>query len=685
MFLNVVLLNLTNTHKEVDELVNLKRKLAASTLAVSMAAASVAGFPFSSTGLAQQFGIVGTASAATSNADVTTKINKVYAQLTATDVTYLYEYKQQVAEISQATFEEIFAPILDKLELNAHLNDEDITTSFELFQGVSSVVYDVYADGTDVIKNTLYIDKNVELLNKIALAAGVDDLTFADINEFLFGTSGVEAELVKLVSSKTLSQLVDIIANPTSQDALLDEAITKVLSLRTGSGALTVSQVVYELGITSADVKQTLTNLNTEIASAKPAFQALALAYVKAYGLGYVAPTNPGTTGGTITTPPTTTPAIYNVASLVTTVNGVATLKLVDADVLKAFDALVAASTVKTGLTLTLDLGTVSAATVEVPLSQAIIEAAKAKGIANIAVTVNGLTITIPVGQFSAAVKLTIATIADTTVTSVTKLKLASSVYEFDLTVGGVATTTFKQPLTIKLPLKNVDGLDKELLSVAKLVYGDLQFQGGVVDGAFIIEPRDTFSSYAVLENKVTFTDIASVQVWAGRQIQVVAAKGAIEGIGADKFAPKSNVTRAEFAKMLVRALNLENTTATESFSDVSSTAWYAPYVAVAAEKGIITGRSASQFDPNATITRAEMATMISRAVKSVKGLTEATPASALNSFSDASKIAASLKDGVAFAASHNLVIGNAGKFNPNNTATRAEAAVIIYRTINFK
>lgn len=69
---------------------------------------------------------------------------------------------------------------------------------------------------------------------------------------------------------------------------------------------------------------------------------------------------------------------------------------------------------------------------------------------------------------------------------------------------------------------------------------------------------------------------------------------------------------------MLIRALNLENNSAVQSFSDVSSTAWYAPYVAVAAEKGIITGRSAVKFDPNATITRAEMATMISRALKSI-------------------------------------------------------------------
>ncbi|MNC13527.1 Endo-1,4-beta-xylanase A precursor [compost metagenome] len=318
------------------------------------------------------------------------------------------------------------------------------------------------------------------------------------------------------------------------------------------------------------------------------------------------------------------------------------------------------------------------------PLSKAIIEAAKAKGIANIAITFNGLTVTIPVSQFSDAVTLTVTTEADSTVTSLTSQKLASKVYSFDLTVGGVATTVFKQPLTIKLPLVNTTGLDKELLSVAKVVYGALQYHGGVVDGEHIVEPRDTFSSYAVVENKVTFSDIANVQAWAGRQIQVVAAKGAIEGIGSGKFAPKSNVTRAEFSKMLIRALNLENSTATESFSDVASTAWYAPYVAVAAEKGIITGRSASTFDPNATITRAEMATMISRAVKTLNPAAT-TDVSALSKFSDAAKISASLKDGVAFAASNNLVIGNAGKFNPNDTATRAEAAVIIYRTINFK
>ncbi|WP_042199042.1 S-layer homology domain-containing protein [Paenibacillus camerounensis] len=660
---------------------SLKKKLAVSTLAVSMAAASVAGFPFSSEGLAKHLSGVASAAAVT-HADAKTKVINVYAQLTAPDKAKLLAFEAEAGNISEATFKEIFKPVLDKLTF---LSPAEVTTSYEAFKSVTSVVYDVYANDFAELKAIRYDVDNVNLLNKIAAEAGVADLTFDDVIEFLLGTNGVEAELRTLVSSKTNDQLLAIITDPSGQEALINEAIDKVLAHNTGAGALTVSQAVYNLNITSADVKLSLKNLNAKLPTAKPALQALAVAYVKAYGFGNGSNpgTNPGGTGGTITNP-TVTPGIYDVSSLVSVVNGKATLKLVDADVLKAFDALLAANVGKTNLTLTLNLGTVSAATVEVPLSKAIIEAAKAKGIANVAVTFNGLTVTIPVTQFSEAVTLTVTTEADSTVTSLTSQKLASKVYSFDLTVGGVATTVFKQPLTIKLPLVNTTGLDKELLSVAKVVYGALQYHGGVVDGEHIVEPRDTFSSYAVVENKVSFSDIANVQAWAGRQIQVVAAKGAIEGIGSGKFAPKSNVTRAEFSKMLIRALNLENSTATESFSDVASTAWYAPYVAVAAEKGIITGRNASTFDPNATITRAEMATMISRAVKSINP-DAATDASALSKFSDAAKISASLKDGVAFAASNNLVIGNGGKFNPNDTATRAEAAVIIYRTINFK
>ncbi|WP_249900355.1 S-layer homology domain-containing protein [Paenibacillus sp. PK3_47] len=659
-----------------------------------MAAASVAGFPFSSEGLTKH--LSGVASAATSTDIfniVKTRATVLYSSLTPEEKTILRDFRTELQAVTEAQLKAAFAPVVNKLTF---LNDTDKTLFVELYNElVNSYFTPDYSAVTDIQQSPNY-PQYKELLKKVAVNVGLPSLTVDDVYNALFGPTGVEQTLIPILKGKGETVIASALLDPDSE--LFKQVETAVRGVKVGTS--TVNDVVYGLndfGVTKADLNAVKTNLEQTVspAKAKAAALVLAHAYYNAYLQAdpIVNPENPGSGGnngggtGTVTPPvtnPTATPGSYDVSKLVTVVGNKATLNLVEADVLKAFDALVAASADKTNLTLTLNLGTVTAPTVEVPLSKAIIEAAKAKGIANVAVTVNGLTVTIPVGQFGESVALSITTAADTAVTSITSLKLASSVYDFGLTVGGVATTTFKQPLTIKLPLKGTEGLDKELLSVAKIVYDELQFQGGVVDGDYIVEPRDTFSSYATVENKVSFNDISNVQAWAGRQIQVVAAKGAIEGIGNGKFAPKSNVTRAEFAKMLIRALNLENSTATENFSDVSSTAWYAPYVAVAAEKGIITGRSASQFDPSATITRAEMATMISRAFKGINS-EATTSATALNQFSDAAKISASLKDGVAFAASNNLVIGNAGKFNPNDTATRAEAAVIIYRTINFK
>ncbi|WP_405174903.1 S-layer homology domain-containing protein [Paenibacillus sp. FSL H8-0261] len=671
----------------------LKKKLVVSTLAVSMAAVAVAGLPLSSKGLAAQFGIVGTASAATSVdfASLKERATKLYSTLTDADKQTLRDFRTELQTLSREQLEADFAPVLAQLELSA----EQKATLFDLYLEVVSSIYtpDLSAV-TDILKSPNY-EAYQALLKEIGKQAGITDLSVEEVYSFIFGSNGVEQKLINLLKGKSETDLADLIIHPNSE--LANQVKTIVLDSTIGTANYSLRASLAELKITKDMIAATKNNVESRLTNEKAAALVLAKAYYNAYlKSSTTTPTNPSTSGsGSVTTPPVLTvdqklaaAATYDVSKLVQVVDGKATVKLVDTDTINALANLAAAAKAAgkegTALTLTLNLGTITAPTVEVPLSKAIVEAAKTNGIANIAVTFNGVTVTIPVSQFSTAIALTVTTAKPEVVTSVTKLKLASDVYEFGLSVDGVATSTFKQPITIKLPLKNTDGLDKELLSVAKLVYGSLQFQGGVLDGEFIVEPRDTFSSYAVLENKVNFTDIASVQAWAGKQIQVVAAKGAIEGVGEGKFAPKSNVTRAEFAKMLIRALNLENNSAVQSFSDVSSTAWYAPYVAVAAEKGIITGRSAAKFDPNATITRAEMATMISRAVKSINPAAT-TNVTAISQFSDAAKISASLRDGVAFAADHNLVIGNAGKFNPNDTATRAEAAVIIYRTINFK
>ena len=301
-------------------------------------------------------------------------------------------------------------------------------------------------------------------------------------------------------------------------------------------------------------------------------------------------------------------------------VGGKAVVNLDENYVLKLIDAIKAKANNQDQLKLIVNLGSVNYESLEVLVSDSIVKAAKAAGIEEIEIVVNSLSVTLPVQQFADALKLQITKKSDAAITTITELKLASDVYEFGLQVGGKQVTTFRQPIIITLPIRDVN-VDQELLSVVKIVNNKLEFHGGVGNGKFIVEPRDAFSSYAVVENKVSFTDIASVQSWAGRQIQVVAAKGAIEGRSNGIFAPQDSVTRAEFSKMLIRALNLENSMATESFADVNTSDWFAPYVAAAAEKGIIQGRSSTSFAPHAKITRAEMATMISRALKVSKDL----------------------------------------------------------------
>lgn len=391
-----------------------------------------------------------------------------------------------------------------------------------------------------------------------------------------------------------------------------------------------------------------------------------------------------------------------DLSSQVQNVNGKATLTLSAADVNKLIaavadskKALADAVGTADGLNIgdiTINLGAITQSGASVTLPQELWTLANDVKADGVAIKVGALSATLPVGTFTEAVTLGVTIESGDAASSVTSgvygKSVASDVYGFDLQVGGKAVEQFNKPIKLRLPLKNLTSVDKELLTTGRVeADGKVSTQGGTLDGDFIVEPRYSFSKYFVFENKVSFNDIAKVQSWAGRQIEVVAAKGAIEGKSAGIFAPQDKITRAEFAKILITALNLDNTLATSSkFSDVPASHWAAPYIAVAAEQGIINGKTASTFAPNATITRAEMATMIARALKATQGLKDIDNAeAALSVFKDANKIGSAFRSSVAWAAASDIIIGANGKFLPNNNATRAEAAVIIYRAVNFK
>jgi len=74
-------------------------------------------------------------------------------------------------------------------------------------------------------------------------------------------------------------------------------------------------------------------------------------------------------------------------------------------------------------------------------------------------------------------------------------------------------------------------------------------------------------------------------------------------------------LTRAQAATIFTRWLKLENTADISFFTDVDANAWYAEYVAKCYAAGIVNGKSATEFAPDAIVTRAEMFTMLCRAL----------------------------------------------------------------------
>lgn len=181
--------------------------------------------------------------------------------------------------------------------------------------------------------------------------------------------------------------------------------------------------------------------------------------------------------------------------------------------------------------------------------------------------------------------------------------------------------------------------------------------------------------------NYYVFDDLDSVE-WAREPICKLAEMGVLRGKEYRLFYPNDNITREEFVKMLTVAykLNIENKTA--KFTDVNADDWFMPYVAAALENGIVNGVSDDMFGTGQNITRQDLAVMAYNAVlkNGVEFNTEG-----VQKFSDDDKISDYAKTAVYALKSQDIVNGIDGKnFAPQDTATRAEAAKILYALISL-
>ncbi|MBD3920983.1 InlB B-repeat-containing protein [Paenibacillus sp. PR3] len=206
-----------------------------------------------------------------------------------------------------------------------------------------------------------------------------------------------------------------------------------------------------------------------------------------------------------------------------------------------------------------------------------------------------------------------------------------------------------------------------------------------LVDGRYYAKINSlTNSTYALVSHPVEFKDIAGH--WAQKAVNDMGSRMIISGIGGDLFNPNQNITRAEFAAILVRALGLKPTNGVSPFSDVKGTEWYADAVQTAFSYKLIDGFNDGSFRPSDSITREQAIAILAKAME-ITGLKAKLPAvqanEVLRPFTDAGSVSKWAQAGMAACLQAGIISGRtATQLAPKASISRAEVAVIVQKLL---
>ena len=202
---------------------------------------------------------------------------------------------------------------------------------------------------------------------------------------------------------------------------------------------------------------------------------------------------------------------------------------------------------------------------------------------------------------------------------------------------------------------------------------------GGGGGGAVSKEEKPENKDDAQKENSVTVYEKELENHWGKSEIESLIKQEIVKGDG-NTLNLKSDITRAEFTAMVLRAMNIEEAPYKNAFSDVSESDWYAGIMQSAYDRGIITGTDRGA-EPNAPLTREQAVKIIITAVQA-----ELSDDKEHTQFKDADEISDWAKDYVSKAVSMGIINGMGdGCFAPKGTTLREQAMVMIYRILNLE
>ncbi len=190
----------------------------------------------------------------------------------------------------------------------------------------------------------------------------------------------------------------------------------------------------------------------------------------------------------------------------------------------------------------------------------------------------------------------------------------------------------------------------------------------------------------AAYDSSKVFTDVPE-KAWYKEAVDFVSARGIMTGSGrADTFKPADLSTRAMVATILHRLEGEPEAESESPFTDLKQS-WYKPAAHWAYEAEIVSGKSATKFDPNGNVTRQEFVSMLYR-YAAYKGL-DTSARKDVSTFPDSDKVASWAKDAVEWALAMGLISGRTegGKVNlaPKGNAQRSEMASIFCRFLEKK
>lgn len=180
-----------------------------------------------------------------------------------------------------------------------------------------------------------------------------------------------------------------------------------------------------------------------------------------------------------------------------------------------------------------------------------------------------------------------------------------------------------------------------------------------------------------------SFRDLDTTK-WYHEAIDTMLREGLMNGTGNGLFEPNGTLTRAMLVTILWRSEGKPAASAQTSFTDVPAGAYYAEAVRWAAANGVVKGVSSTEFGPSKNITRQELVTILWR-LAAKKGLNTSNAGLTVPEFADRSQIAAWAAEAMSWGCTRGILTGkSANRVDPTGTATRAEAAAMIVRFRNL-